>query len=237
MAFPINVVWERFGRPRRAVAVIAHPDDESFGLGAVLAALVDAGTSVSVLCLTQGEASTLGATADLGACREIELRAAAQVIGVTSVALFDFADGHLGDVDEATLDHVVEHHTQRADLLVVFEPGGVTGHPDHRAATAAAHRVAARAGISVLEWGVSPTVASALHDEFGVPFVPFDGDAVDVDRTRQQAAIACHRSQAADNAVLARRLALQGSGERVRHVGRPAPGGSADPLPMTTVRP
>ena len=214
---PNNDLWRRFGRPRRAVAVVAHPDDESFGLGAVLSALADGGTKVSVVCLTHGEASTLGTNANLGACRETELRAAAQILGVASVALYDFADGHLGDEDEATLDGVVEQHTQRADLLVVFEAGGVTGHPDHRAATATGQRVAARTGIAMLEWGVSPTVASALHDQLGVSFVPFDGDAVDVDRTRQHAAIACHRSQATDNAVLARRLALQGSVLRLRY--------------------
>jgi LmbE family N-acetylglucosaminyl deacetylase len=44
-----------------ALAVIAHPDDESFGLGAVLAAF-GAGTQVRVLCFTRGEASTLGTT-------------------------------------------------------------------------------------------------------------------------------------------------------------------------------
>ncbi|HLI74718.1 MAG TPA: PIG-L family deacetylase, partial [Acidimicrobiales bacterium] len=44
-----------------ALAVVAHPDDESFGLGAVLAALVRSGGDVRVLSFTHGEASTLGA--------------------------------------------------------------------------------------------------------------------------------------------------------------------------------
>lgn len=52
-----------------ALVVIAHPDDESFGLGAVLHALVTAGTPVDVLCFTHGEASTLGAATDLGKMR------------------------------------------------------------------------------------------------------------------------------------------------------------------------
>ena len=38
-----------------ALAVIAHPDDESFGLGSVLTAMVDAGTRVAALCFTHGE--------------------------------------------------------------------------------------------------------------------------------------------------------------------------------------
>jgi N-acetylglucosamine malate deacetylase 2 len=47
-------------RLARVLAVCAHPDDESFGLGAVLAALARTGTSSSVLCFTHGGASTLG---------------------------------------------------------------------------------------------------------------------------------------------------------------------------------
>ncbi|MGB8501155.1 PIG-L deacetylase family protein, partial [Mycobacterium sp.] len=40
------------------LAVVTHPDDESFGLGAILDAFNRAGTRTSVLCLTHGEAST-----------------------------------------------------------------------------------------------------------------------------------------------------------------------------------
>lgn len=53
-------------RPGRALpawasvlAVIVHPDDETFGLGAVIDALVTGGAAVHVLCYTHGEASTL----------------------------------------------------------------------------------------------------------------------------------------------------------------------------------
>ena len=44
-------------RWRRVLAVVAHPDDESFALGALLDRFVTAGAEVSVLCLTHGEAS------------------------------------------------------------------------------------------------------------------------------------------------------------------------------------
>ena len=44
------------------LAVCAHPDDESFGLGAALSSWADQGTRTSVLCFTHGEASTLGST-------------------------------------------------------------------------------------------------------------------------------------------------------------------------------
>jgi LmbE family N-acetylglucosaminyl deacetylase len=198
------------------VAIVAHPDDESFGLGAVLAALTTAGADVRVLCFTQGEASTLGPGAGLDLVRRDELRAAADVLGLSRVRLTSHQDGGLGDVPPARLDREIEADIAGASLVVVFEPSGVTGHPDHRAATAAAERVAAQHGLPVLEWGVAPHVAAALNAEMGTSFVPLDGVDVAVDRSAQRAAIACHESQARDNPVLVRRLQLQGSLERVR---------------------
>ena len=203
------------------VAVVAHPDDESFGLGAVLAALAASGAQIQVLCFTHGEASTLGAST-LGACAELglvrrdELLAAADALGVSGVRLADYPDGGLGDVSPDLLDAEIEADLGDAALLVVFEPGGVTGHADHRAATAAGKRVAARHGLPVLEWGVAPDVAAKLNAELGTSFAPLDGVDVVVDRSAQLAAIGCHVSQARDNPVLARRLQLQGTSERIR---------------------
>ncbi|UZJ27030.1 PIG-L family deacetylase (plasmid) [Rhodococcus antarcticus] len=201
------------------LAVVAHPDDESFGLGAVIAALHVEGADIRVLCLTRGEASTLGASADLGVVRLLELRAAAGVLGVSEVVLEDFADGGLSGVPVATIDDVLNAQLRDAVTLLVFDVSGVTGHPDHRAASAAALRVARRHHLDVLEWGVTPQVASQLNIELATSFVALAGDGVTdivVDRTVQLAAIACHQSQAHDNPVLTRRLELQGTLERVR---------------------
>ncbi len=198
------------------VAVVAHPDDESFGLGALLAALATAGAETRVVCLTHGEASTLGTSAGLGAIRHRELLAAAAVLGVKRVRLADYPDGRLGDVAPTLLDSEIEADLADAAVVVVFEPAGVTGHLDHRAATAAAARVAERHGLLVLEWGVAAEVAAALNAEFGTAFASLTGLDVDVDRTAQLAAIDCHQSQSHHNPMLFRRLALQGPFERVR---------------------
>lgn len=202
-----------------ALAVVAHPDDESFGLGAVIADLIARGGDVRVLCLTQGEASTLGATDDLAAIRLRELTAAAERLGVSDVVLHNFSDGCLGAVAADVVDQVVEGNTRDAVTLLAFESGGVTGHPDHRAASDSAFRIADRHRLAVLEWGIAPEVATRLNTEFATKFVALDGEGtldVAVDRSVQVAAIACHRSQAVDNPILARRLELQGSVERIR---------------------
>src|SRR5687768_1805522 len=132
---------------RSALVVIAHPDDESFGLGGVVARLVERGWTVRVVCFTRGEASALGRVDDLAAVREGELRRAAQELGVAGVSLRDFPDGHLDDQPTGVLELIVEEELGDADLLIAFEPGGVTGHADHRAATAAAETVADRRGL------------------------------------------------------------------------------------------
>lgn len=203
------------------LAVVAHPDDESFGLGGVLAALVQADVKVRLLCLTAGEASTIGAGADLAGRRRAELAEAADRLGIAASHLETFPDGGLSALDPAQLAAVVEANLGLADALAVFEPGGVTGHPDHRAATRAATTVAERHGLITLEWGLAQNVADTLKEQFGAPFLGFETVGnwpveIAVDRTRQRSAIACHRSQEPDNPVLQRRLELEEDRELIR---------------------
>jgi N-acetylglucosamine malate deacetylase 2 len=123
---------------RRVLAVVAHPDDESFGLGGLLDTVHDAGTESTVLCFTHGEASTLrGVPSDLHEVRAAELRAAALLLGVAHVDLRDHPDGHLAAVATEVLASEVAAVAEagRVDGILVFDTGGVTGHPDHTAAT------------------------------------------------------------------------------------------------------
>ena len=41
--------------PRRLLAVLAHPDDETFGCGGALAKYAAEGAQVSLICATRGE--------------------------------------------------------------------------------------------------------------------------------------------------------------------------------------
>ncbi len=114
------------------LVVCTHPDDESFGLGAVIA-LVTRGSRVRVLCLTHGEASTLGNNSrSLGQVRAEEITAAADVLGVEDVKLFSYPEGHLPDVPLDELGDLLDTGVGAAEALLVFDEGGVSGHPDHR---------------------------------------------------------------------------------------------------------
>lgn len=219
--------WER------TLVVVAHPDDESFGLGGVIDALVTAGSSVSVLCLTAGEASTLHSDDDveLTLVRATELELAAERLGVASTTLLRLPDGELDhripDLLRAVREAVdVEH----PDGFLVFGSGrGVTGHQDHEAATSAALAVAAERGLPVLEWCLPTDVADALNTELGAAFAGHDpatlAITVRVDRARQRHAIDAHASQAVPGSVLWRRLDLLGDLEHLRltHPVRPLP--------------
>ncbi len=210
------------------LVVVAHPDDESFGLGAIIDAFVRRGSQVDVLCFTQGEASTLGASASLATIRADELQKAASALGARSTSLMRHPDGALRAVDTAQLDEEVAGAARDAgaDGLLVFDDSGVTGHPDHIAATASAVRVGAALNVGVLAWTLSGSVAAQLRIETGVPFHGEPEDAVDisvvVDRTRQRVAIACHPSQAVPGSVLWRRLELQGDVELLRWLNHPS---------------
>ena len=120
-----------------ALVVIAHPDDESFGLGAVIDQLAAAGAAVHILCYTHGGASTLNQThADLHRARGTELREAAAELGAAGVTLLDYPDGGLAGIPAAELaGHVTDGAARAAASgVLVFDDTGVTGHPDHRAA-------------------------------------------------------------------------------------------------------
>jgi len=211
---------------RSVLAVVAHPDDESFGLGALLDAFVRAGTQAEVLCLTHGEASTVhGVSGELRSLRAAELERAARILGIATATMGDHPDGSLGAAPAAVLDDVLAQAGRSTpDGLLVFDPSGVTGHPDHVAATAAALAAAERLDLPVLAWTLPQHVATALNEGTGASFVghlPADIDlTVTVDRATQRIACLEHASQAIPTSILWRRLDLLGDLEHLRWLRR-----------------
>src|SRR5580765_6169845 len=108
---------------RRLMAVLAHPDDESLGLGGTLAKYASEGTDVFLLTATRGDAGRYRghrpgdpqhpgrlALADI---REAELRAAAAVLGVCEVSLLDYHDRYLDGVDPRHAVASIVRHLRR----------------------------------------------------------------------------------------------------------------------------
>jgi LmbE family N-acetylglucosaminyl deacetylase len=125
------------------MAVLAHPDDESLGVGGTLAKYASEGVEVFLVTATRGDRGRYrGLALDdphhpgslaLAKIRERELRTAASVLGVREVSLLDYGDQLL---DRATpreaIAAIVEHLRRvRPDVVVTFGPDGAYGHPDH----------------------------------------------------------------------------------------------------------
>ena len=122
------------------LGVWAHPDDETYLCGGLMAQAVRAGARVVCITATRGE---LGSTdADrwpagdaLARVRTAELETALGHLGVTEHHWLDYPDGGCADVDPA---EAVERIRAIAEDLapqtvLTFGPDGMTGHADHQA--------------------------------------------------------------------------------------------------------
>lgn len=135
---------------RTLLVALAHPDDETFGVGGAMARAVDEGHRVVIVCATRGEVGeiadpSLATPETLGQVREHELRAAAHALGVEDVRFLGYRDSGMAGTPEnahpaalvnADPDDVVGRLVRqirdvRPDVAVTFEPGGIYGHPDH----------------------------------------------------------------------------------------------------------
>jgi len=132
------------------LAVLAHPDDESFGMGGTLAYYAQQGNEVYLVCATRGEAGMmdpihLGNFKSTAEKREAELRCAAQTLGLKEVFFLDYRDsGMPGSEDNkhpnAQINHPVEEvagevvkyiRDLEPDIVLTFDPNGGYRHPDH----------------------------------------------------------------------------------------------------------
>lgn len=127
----------------RLMAVLAHPDDESLGVGGTLAKYASEGVDVFLLTATRGDSGRYhglrtndqehpGPSA-LAKIRESELRAAALALGVREVSFLDYRDQHLDSANPREAVAAIVRHVRRVQpqVVVTFGPDGAYGHPDH----------------------------------------------------------------------------------------------------------
>ncbi len=123
----------------KLMCIMAHPDDETLGVGSTLAKYADEGIEVYLVTATRGERGWFGTREDfpgkeaLGRIREAELRCAAQTLGIKQVEFLDYIDGDLDKADptEAVGKIVESIRRVRPDVVITFPPDGAYGHPDH----------------------------------------------------------------------------------------------------------
>jgi LmbE family N-acetylglucosaminyl deacetylase len=124
---------------RRLLCILAHPDDESMGVGGTLARYAAEGVAIYLLTATRGERGWQGPPADnpglavLGQLREAELDAAARVLGLRDYRLLDYIDGDLDQVAPSVALPAIVGYVRRVrpQVIITFAPDGAYGHPDH----------------------------------------------------------------------------------------------------------
>jgi len=137
----------------RLLAVFAHPDDESFGVGGTLAKYSAEGVGVHLVCATRGEEGSVGdppicGREELAALREQELRAACSVLGVRTLRFLGCVDGQLDACPRLPLvgELVAAMRKLRPQVVITFGPDGISGHRDHVAIGRAVTEAAMAAG-------------------------------------------------------------------------------------------
>ncbi len=213
----IESLVDRLGRdPVTLLAVWAHPDDESYLGGGLMAEVARRGGRVISVTATLGEHGTADPDRDppheLAVRREAELGTALAALGAGEQHLLGFPDGGCDFVD----DEIGARHVGRLldeirpDVVVGFGPDGVTGHPDHRAVGRWTRRAVADVGDTVpllttaagAAWPADLLERMHSIEAFwpGYPERTLDRPAwpvaLDGDRLEQKlAALACHESQ------------------------------------------
>jgi LmbE family N-acetylglucosaminyl deacetylase len=137
-------------QPRTLLAVLAHPDDESFGMGGTLALYAQQGVTVHLVCATRGEAGEMDPEfmegyQSIAERREAELRCAADKLGLAGVDFLGYRDSGMAGSEnnqhpdclaaarqEEVAAKVAQYIRQYCPQVVVtFDPIGGYRHPDH----------------------------------------------------------------------------------------------------------
>jgi LmbE family N-acetylglucosaminyl deacetylase len=132
------------------LAVLAHPDDESFGLGGTLALYAQKGYDTYLVCATRGEVGMvdsehLNGFKDIAELRTAELERAAKILGLKDVFFLGYRDSGMPGTEEnkhpnAQINHSVDEvagkvvkyiRELKPEIVITFDPIGGYKHPDH----------------------------------------------------------------------------------------------------------
>lgn len=178
------------------VVVAPHPDDETLGVGGMIATLVARGVDVTVVSISDGGAAFPEMTQfdqmRLEATRRVELDCAAAALGVKRVVRLGMPDGRIADFEEQLVERLAELLSPGVWCAVTWRGDG---HPDHEAAGRAAAVAAELAGATLVEYPIWMWHWADPADAA----VPWErATSVTLDRQaagRKQHAVRCYRSQ------------------------------------------
>ena len=121
------------------LSIWAHPDDETFTCGGIMAAAIKNGQRVVCITATRGEAGVRDErrwpARQLADIRTAELQSALKILGVTEHHWLDYKDGGCAEVSETEASERLARYLEiyKPDTILTFGPDGFTGHEDHKA--------------------------------------------------------------------------------------------------------
>ena len=129
-------------RPKRILAITAHPDDADVHAGGTLARWVDEGHEIHSLVVTSGDKGhddPAMTREQVVALRRTEQQAAARCLGVQHVTFLDFEDGELAWAGSRLAEGVTRWiRKERPDVVLTHDPyagapryASYQLHPDH----------------------------------------------------------------------------------------------------------
>ena len=126
---------------KRALVVVAHPDDVDFGSAGTIATLTQHGVDVSYCLVTSGDAGGDDSThtkEERAAIREEEQTAAAKEVGVNSLTFLHWPDGQVEPSLLLRREIARAIRAQKPDLVITQSPERnyeriFASHPDHLA--------------------------------------------------------------------------------------------------------
>jgi LmbE family N-acetylglucosaminyl deacetylase len=144
--------WGSWRPPEAPLVVVApHPDDETLGAGGLIFSWAKMGQPVSVVSVTDGEASHPG-NPTVAATRRCEQRRSLRILGSDAVELrrLGLPDGQVR-FHESALRDVLLAVSKDATMIAPFEQDG---HPDHEAVGRICAEVATENGIRLARYPV-----------------------------------------------------------------------------------
>jgi len=123
----------------KLLAVFAHPDDESMGMGGTLAKYSAEGVETHLICASRGEKGWFGPDEQapgperLAAIRTKELENAVNELGLKGFYFLNYIDGEVDRADHAEIIGKIVTYIRslQPQVVVTFPPDGNYGHPDH----------------------------------------------------------------------------------------------------------